>query len=253
MSEKQKLQTPSSNEPWSDYELRIAVDGYLYMLSLELSGIAFSAEDMAKFLKEGSLPKRNDASIRYRMRNISYVFSKRHLPTLKAYSPASGVGSGVRLRIEELLYERSDSLSQLAEKNRKKDKVVSEELNEVLSRLDQLEKGLSEIEATSRVGIGHNNPPEPIEQLSINFNDFRETLQSIKKELTSTSPRKDQIEKEQSILIKLCLQLITEAKDHFSVFTKTTVTVTATVVSTKMFIPQVLETLESLASYLNAL
>lgn len=209
MSEKQKRQKPFGSKPWSDDELRIAVDGYLYMLRLELSGVLFSAEEMARFLTEGPLPKRNAASIRYRMRNISYVFSRRKLPTLKAYSLAPRVGSGVRQRIEKILDERSENLSQLIAKSRKKEDDDTEKLNEVLVRLDRLEKYILEIEGNTLPGIGHNNPPEPIEKLSPKVKDAKESVQNLKKELNSPLPDKEKIKKEQNILIKIGLGMVT--------------------------------------------
>ena len=59
------------NDIWSDDELRASVDAYLYMLRLEVSSIPYSPAEYSKFLQSGPLRDRNDASIRYRMRNIS--------------------------------------------------------------------------------------------------------------------------------------------------------------------------------------
>ncbi len=210
MGDKQKRHKPSNSEPWSDDELRIAIEGYIYMLRLELSGVAFSAEEMAKFLMQGPLSKRNDASIRYRMRNISYIFSNRKLPILKAYSPASGVGSGVRQRIENFLNERSEILFLLAEKYKKKEKTLNTTtLDEVFSRLDYLEKNLPEIKRKSSIGIGHNNPPESIEESSASIEDAKKSIENIRKELNSSSPDIKKLEQGKNVLVKLGLGIAT--------------------------------------------
>lgn len=238
---------------WSDEELIVSIDSYLYLLNLELSDVSFSVEEMARFLIEGPLSGRNDASVRYRMRNISYVLSKQELPTLKAYSPASGVGSGVKQRIEKLLDERSEALSQIERKSKRKDGKALKKLDEVLGRLNQLEKYLSEMqESKGTAGIGHNNPPEPIERSLIDFSDVKVSVQKIRAELISQSPDKEKIKKEQSIIIKLGLELAAGAKARASDLTKAAVVAIGTGLGVKALGlgPHIADTLESLASFL---
>ncbi len=252
MDDKKKNRKPSKSDPWSDDELRIAVDGYLYMLRLELSGVSFSAEDMAKFLMEGPLSKRNDASIRYRMRNISYVFDKKNLPILKAYSPASGVGSGVRLRIEKLLDERSEDLLQVSTK---KNKTPSENIDTVFKRLDLLEKLLSNIDDKGRAGIGHNNPPDPIEDSYFDINGATKSIQSIKDELASEEPNKKKIEKDKNIILELGLKLAIWSGNRFTDFSKAAAIASGTGFGlwAAKSSPQIIDTMKSLAQYLQTL
>jgi hypothetical protein len=91
------------NYSWTDVELAIAVEAYLYLSRLEHAGAAYSEREMTAFLLDGPLKNRNDASIRYRMRDISSVLARRGWSTLRPYSPARQVGSGVRVRIEAIL------------------------------------------------------------------------------------------------------------------------------------------------------
>jgi hypothetical protein len=94
------------NEIWSIDELRAAVDAYLYMLRLEASSIPFSSTAYSRFLLTGPLRDRNEASIRYRMRNISQVMEERGAPVLRSFSPAPQVGKNVKKTINQLLDER---------------------------------------------------------------------------------------------------------------------------------------------------
>lgn len=240
---------------WSDEESAVAIDSYLYLLRLELSGVPFSIEDIAKFLAEKKLTERNNASIRYRMRNISHVLDTRELPILKAYSPAPNIGSGVKKRIEKLLDERSDNLLQILERSKKAGENKTETLNTILTKLNKLEDILLGMEDKSMAGMGHNNPPEPIEDFFFDVTIARESVQNIKEELNSVSPNKEKIEKEQSLLIKFGLDLASSAKMHLSLFTKSAAMAAGAGIGAKALelAPHIADALEALSSFIRAL
>lgn len=76
------------------------------MLQLEAVSVPFSAADQEKLLCSGPLSGRSDASVRDRLRNISYVMQERGEATLSAYSAAPQVGKYAKGRIHYLLDER---------------------------------------------------------------------------------------------------------------------------------------------------
>ena len=118
------------NESWSDDELCASVDAYLYMLRLEVPSIPYSPTKYTKFLQTGPLRDRNDASIRYGMRNISQVMEERGAPILRSFSPAAQVGRNVKKKINELLNARL--MPPAVPKERRV------ELSDILVRLDEL-------------------------------------------------------------------------------------------------------------------
>jgi hypothetical protein len=63
----------SSNILWTDNELTSAVDAYVFVLQAQRAGLSYPVDIGAGVLLSGSLITRNDASLRYRMRNISAV------------------------------------------------------------------------------------------------------------------------------------------------------------------------------------
>lgn len=142
---------------WSDDELRASVDAYLYMLQLEISLVPFSSTEYSKLLRAGPLRNRNEASIRYRLRNISHVMEERGAPMLRSFSPAPQVGRNVKKKINELLDER-----QMPQKMTQEAVAPNEApatLAEVMASLDELQKKLADFEPHHLAGFGHNNPP----------------------------------------------------------------------------------------------
>ena len=192
----------NNNNLWSDDELKTSVDAYIYMLGLEQSGVSFSTRELSNFLSGGPLSGRNDASIRYRMRNISYVLDYKNFPTLTSYSPAANLGSGVRKRLERILDERYESLAKISEQ---KNSIPQANLDDVINKLDLLAKSISDIDDKIGVGLGHNNPPEPINDLEIDAKSVNISIQNIKIELNSNLPDKEKIKTEQNVISKLGL------------------------------------------------
>lgn len=149
--------TKLGNDVWNDDELRASVDAYLYMLRLEVDSIPYSPTDYSKFLQTGPLRDRNDASIRYRMRNISQVMEERGAPILRSFSPAPQVGRNVKKRINELLDERQIPTRAQETRGARRERPI--ELSDILASLDQLKDLLANLEPQHMAGFGHNNPP----------------------------------------------------------------------------------------------
>ena len=243
-----------SDQNWSDTELRTAIDAYVFMLQLEISGIPFSLKELSVFLQNGPLQLRNEASIRYRMRNISHVFIERSLPRLKAFSPAPQVGSGVRERIKTLLDERSDALTPLRQ-NRNFMGRRRYTKQELLAKLDQLDEELSNLDSNNEIGIGHNNPPDAIELDEIDIESAKDNVIQIKQQVNSGKPNKIEIERSKNILIKFGLKLSIWIGSRITDFSKAAAIVAGTGFGawTVGLVPKILNTLEFLTSYIQTL
>jgi hypothetical protein len=168
------------SELWSDAELSSAVEAYVFMLRAERAGVTFSSGITAKLLLSGSLKDRNEAAVRYRMRNISAVALEIGGPALGAYTPAEQVGTKVRARIRSILLENESFKAVLEqtgpESSRQAGSPNSKE--EALHRLSSLRVKISELER-ELVGIGHNKPPEPLYIGGPNRTTFAEAYEDI--------------------------------------------------------------------------
>jgi 5-methylcytosine-specific restriction protein A len=91
---------------WSVPEIEAAVDAYLKMLALELSGQKFVKTKENLALRETALPTRTKGSVEFRMQNISTVLMKMDREFIKGYKPARNVGSNVEQSIRAVLTER---------------------------------------------------------------------------------------------------------------------------------------------------
>ncbi|KKX58354.1 HNH endonuclease signature motif containing protein [Pseudomonas putida] len=91
---------------WSVSEIKAAVDAYLKMLALELSGQKFVKTKVNLALRETALPTRTKGSVEFRMQNISTVLMKMDREFIKGYKPAKNVGSNVEQLIQAALTER---------------------------------------------------------------------------------------------------------------------------------------------------
>ena len=173
-------------ERWSDSELIAALDAYLYMLQLELSSIPFSAAQHSEILRSGQLNKRNSASVRYRMRNISHVLSERGFPTLRAFSAAPQVGRHITARLNTLLDERSETLNAVRQLTERTEAKV--DLSDVLQSLSELKDRVQAIENGRNVGIGHNNPPDVIDLSDEEVADAGAAIDGISREVADGQP-----------------------------------------------------------------
>ena len=100
MSEKKK------GSDWCVFEIKAAVDAYLKMLALELSGQKFVKTDQNLALRQTALPTRTKGSVEFRMQNISTVLMKMDREFIEGYKPAKNVGSNVEQLIRAALTER---------------------------------------------------------------------------------------------------------------------------------------------------
>ncbi|MCC0808662.1 GIY-YIG nuclease family protein [Methylobacterium sp. W2] len=82
----------SRTESWSDEEFAAAVAAYSEMLKAQDTGQSVERAAIRRRLLEGALFRRTEASIEYRMRNISAVLELQGKPYLSGYSPARHVG-----------------------------------------------------------------------------------------------------------------------------------------------------------------
>jgi len=155
--------------------------------------LPFRGEAAALALLDEGLPGRNDASLRYRFRNISAVVSELGGPILTGFSPAEQVGAGVRPRIKALLLD-SPEFRKILERGRAGAPSTAlpppdsrEAALEVLARLRQ---SLDDVEREV-LGIGHNNPPEPLSSEGLRreaFIDVRQNIEVLEAEMRKSSP-----------------------------------------------------------------
>lgn len=99
-------------DEWSDDEFLAAVRAYLELLNAQNNGELVQKADVRRRLREGPLSKRSDASIEYRMQNISAVMELQGRAFIRGYPPARNVGArGTRI-ISSLIddaYERTSA------------------------------------------------------------------------------------------------------------------------------------------------
>lgn len=253
MGRGQKLE-PQSGGKWLDDELRIAVDAYIFMLQLEAAGNSISLKSFYAVLENGLLEVRNEASIRYRMRNISHVLSERKSPILKAFSPASQVGSGVRKKISDLLDERSDNLSLLQQYAIVESQTPYARF-ETLEKFDLLDEMLSSLNDEAEIGIGHNNPPEKIELDLADIKLAKDSIQKIKQQINSDRLDQKEIELPRNNLILLGLKLSIWTGSRITDFSKAAAIAAGTGIGIQVteLTPKILDALKSLEIYIQTL
>ncbi len=221
---------------WTNRELQIAVETYLYALRLQLAGIDFAENDISKFLAGGPLQNRNNASIRYRMRNISSVMRERDWPILAAYSPANQVGSGVRQRIDAILDAHPRGfLSFLNRPQEASSKTVNDQRQEADSAIQALDNALADLEGEF-AAIGHNNPPEPIDSGAPTAHDIllvREEVRTLKEELSNPTPNLSVVDSKKHSILSFGLKLSGWLAERFTKFTDALLVTLAPVVVVK--------------------
>lgn len=177
--------TERKNINWSDDELRASVDAYLYMLRLELHSVPYSPTVYSKFLETGPLRNRNDASIRYRMRNISQVMEERGAPILRSFSPAPQVGINVKKKINELLDERQIPIPAPKRRTARGEEPVK--LPDILESLNELKGMLAKLEPQHMAGFGHNHPPGIYAITAEDVLDARDAVATLERELPNAA------------------------------------------------------------------
>ncbi|HEX6860983.1 MAG TPA: hypothetical protein VF138_12395 [Caulobacteraceae bacterium] len=178
----------SANTPWTDAELGDSVDAYVFMLRAQAAGLIFRGEAVAAGMLEEGLADRNEASLRYRLRNISAVVQEMGGPVLEGYSPAEQVGSGVRQRIRALLLAHP-YFNRVADTRLAAGVRISEGASDprtvALDALAELRRQIDDIER-DLFGIGHNKPPEPISPVPLRraaFDEAREDITALELEM----------------------------------------------------------------------
>lgn len=175
----------SANTPWTDDELRQSVEVYVLLLRLQLRGSEGRTEPIAQALLSGPLALRNDAAIRYRMRNISAVAQELHGPVLKGFSPAESVGKLVRPRIRAMLLADPDFARLLSPSQSSRE----DDRGDALKALGLLRQQIEDLEA-ELAWRGHNGPPDQ-EDLGLDRADLQAAsadIASVEAELQKPAP-----------------------------------------------------------------
>jgi hypothetical protein len=125
------------------------------------------------------------------MRNISAVVGELGAPILSAYSPAQQVGTNVRIRLRKLLSDHAgfnQILGEIGAKTVSSPPTVSSK-DRALDHLEALRLQIDRLERKI-VGIGHNQPPEPLSDDGPQRSDFeaaRAHIEALKIELKNQS------------------------------------------------------------------
>ncbi len=169
-----KREPKSANTPWTEDELRQSVDVYVLLLRMQTQGIVEKLEPTAQALLGGPLALRNDAAIRYRMRNISAVVKELCGPILNDFSPAESVGRNVRPRIRAMLLEHIDFRRILDPSLM----VPIQERHNALTALAFLRQRIESLEK-DLAWIGHNNPPGETDLAGLDREEIAQALSSM--------------------------------------------------------------------------
>lgn len=162
------------NITWTDDELFRSVETYILLLRFQLQGAGTRWEPLAQALLNQSLTRRNNAAIRYRMRNISAVVQELGGPILADFSPAESVGAIVRQKIRTMLIDNTDFSHILNPVGIQEPNAVSKARAALRILRNQIEELKAELEWR-----GHNGPPDQCE-VSSELDQLRETLGDIK-------------------------------------------------------------------------
>lgn len=167
------VSTERRNDPWTNDELRRSVEAYILLLRFQAQGADNRWEPLAQALLSQSLAQRNNAAIRYRMRNISAVVQELGGPVLADFSPAESVGAGVRPKIRAMLLESAEFSRLLNSGNGSKLDTASDArsaLRILRSHIEELERELA--------WRGHNGPPDH-DDANAELEQLRETIDDI--------------------------------------------------------------------------
>lgn len=94
--------TPGA-QAWSEAELASAVQAYVHMLRLDLSGQPYNKTEINRQLRNGPLARRTKNSVEFRMQNISAALYELKMPWITGYPPARNIGSAVKEKMIALL------------------------------------------------------------------------------------------------------------------------------------------------------
>jgi len=165
--------TERGNTLWTNDELRGSVETYILLLRFQVQGADTRWEPLAQALLRQSLARRNNAAIRYRMRNISAVVQELGGPVLADFSPAESVGARVRPKIRAMLLENAEFSRILNSGNGLELNTAADArsaLRILRSHIEQLERELA--------WRGHNGPPGQGDA-NAELDQLRETIEDI--------------------------------------------------------------------------
>lgn len=190
----------SENIPWTNDELRLAVQVYVLLLRLQLQGADDRSEPLAQALLSDTLAQRNDAAIRYRMRNISAVAKELGAPILDNFSPAESVGRLVRPKIREMLLGDVAFARMLEPNGGGEDDATSNAraaLRILRGHIEDLERELA--------WRGHNRPPDQKDYgaESEHLRDALDDIGAIERELEKPNPDKELVRSTSAKLLSL--------------------------------------------------
>lgn len=194
----------SANTSWTNDELRKSVEVYVLLLRLQLRGSYERSEPVAQALLSGRLALRNDAAIRYRMRNISAVVKELGGPVLKGFSPAESVGKLVRPRIRAILLDDPDFARLLAPPPN----AGGDDRGDAMKALAILRRQIEDLES-ELAWRGHNGPPEQ-DDADVKRADLQEAVEgiaSVEAELEKTDPDVAVVEAGTSRILGLAIRL----------------------------------------------
>lgn len=175
---------------------------YVLLLRLQLHGADDRSEPLAQTLLSGALAQRNDAAIRYRMRNISAVVQELGAPILNDFSPAESVGRLVRPKIKAMLLEDTDFARILKPGGAGEADTTSNArtaLRILRDHIEDLERELA--------WRGHNGPPDQ-EDHSAERDQLRNALNDIgviERELEKSNPDKELVKSRTAKLLGLAV------------------------------------------------
>lgn len=173
---------------------------YVLLLRLQLQGADDRSEPLAQALLSGALAQRNDAAIRYRMRNISAVAKELGAPILNDFSPAESVGRLIRPKIREMLLGDAAFARVLEPNGGGEDDATSNAraaLRILRGHIEDLERELA--------WRGHNGPPDQEDHNaeSEQLRDALDDIGAIERELEKPSPDKELVRSRSAKLLSL--------------------------------------------------
>lgn len=175
---------------------------YVLLLRLQLQGADDRSEPLAQVLLSGVLAQRNDAAIRYRMRNISAIVQEFGAPILSDFSPAESVGRLVRPKIRAMLLENADFV-QIVKPSATREADAAANARAALRILrDHIEDFEREL-----AWRGHNGPPGQ-EDHGVKREQLRNALDDIgviERELEKSSPNKELVKSRTAKLLGLAV------------------------------------------------
>tara|TARA_R110002020_G_scaffold114338_7_gene262950 strand:+ start:1235 stop:1918 length:684 start_codon:yes stop_codon:yes gene_type:complete len=176
------------------------VEVYVLLLRLQLQGADDRSEPLAQALLSGALAQRNDAAIRYRMRNISAVAKELGAPILNDFSPAESVGRLIRPKIREMLLGDVAFARVLEPNGGGEDDATSNAraaLRILRGHIEDLERELA--------WRGHNGPPDQEDHNaeSEQLRDALDDIGAIERELEKPSPDKELVRSRSAKLLSL--------------------------------------------------